>query len=294
MSNTLLLILKKPKKWLIVLFGILNPSFCFLYIGKGMIALAYLIATLLIIWAKYLSIDFKYYLSVLNIIGILHCYAATRQLSSNWKKFHFVFYMIAVLISIWMLCKLFVVNVYHTTSESMTPKIAHGDYLIVRRWGFGYFNQLLRNQYDVAQLKRGDVITFFYPKDPSLSYVKRVIGLPNDKVIFRGGYLVLNHQVMNTQKIPAMSNDFETYYSEHFDENKYLIRRLNLGVEDIFDRFSFMKKCPLVQGEYECTVPAGSVFVLGDNRDESGDSRYWGYVPAQNIIGKVVWMSQHR
>lgn len=283
---------QKPQKWLIVLLGIPNPSLAFLYIGKGLIACAYLIATLFIIWFKYLSPNFKYYLLVLTVTGLVHCWFTTRQVSLNWKKWHVLLYAMTALVGIWFIGKLFIVNVYHTTSDSMMPKIIQGDYLMVKRWGVGHFNQWLGKQYDIRQLKRGDLITFYYPENPKLSYVKRVVGLPNDKVVFRGGYLVLNHQLMNIQKIPEMSNEYETYYSEQFKDHQYIIRRLTLGVEDIFDRFSFMKQCPLVQQEHECTVPKDSVFVLGDNRDESGDSRYWGYVPAQNIIGKVVWMSQ--
>jgi signal peptidase I len=285
---------QKPKKWLIVLLSIPNPSLAFLYIGKGLIACTYLIATLLIIWFKYLSPNFKYYLLVLTLSGLVHCWVAAGQLGLNWKKWHVLLYAMTILVGIWFIGKLFIVNVYHATSDSMMPNIVKGDYFMVRRWGAGYFNQSLGKQYDISQLKRGDLITFYYPNNPTLSYVKRVVALPNDQVIFRDGYFVLNHQLMNSQKITEMSSDYESFYSEQLGGNKYVIRRLNYGVENILDRFSFMKSCPLVQGEYQCTVPAGSVFVLGDNRDESGDSRYWGYVPAQNVIGKVVWVSQHQ
>jgi signal peptidase I len=160
-----------------------------------------------------------------------------------------------------------------------------------------------------SPVNRGDVMVFRYPPKPSLDYIKRVVGVPGDKIVYLNKVLTVNGQAVSKVAIPEFFDADNMRYNKQFEEDLPIgsspaemstLRKHRLlndertpnfvsGISD----FPFKENCTYSVEGLECTVPAGHYFMMGDNRDNSLDSRYWGFVPDQNIVGKAffVWMN---
>ncbi|RYZ91726.1 MAG: signal peptidase I [Proteobacteria bacterium] len=203
------------------------------------------------------------------------------MLTSQWKD-----YLVTVLISILLalIVRSFVVTAYKVPTGSMQPTLKAGDFIFSYRLAYGL--KVPWNDSVVAgQLpERGDVVVFSYASQPGTSYVKRVVGLPGDKVQIEGGKLTINDTPLEYElESPAQLNDNPN--PESFDI--FLEKDLGSYRRVIFQKIRETQNFgPLV-------VPPGEVFLLGDNRDASDDSRYWGTVPISRVDGKVlfVWLS---
>jgi signal peptidase I len=148
---------------------------------------------------------------------------------------------------------------------------------------------------------RGDVMVFRYPPKPSLDYIKRVVGVPGDEVAYLNKKLTVNGQALPLQALPDFFDEDALRYSKQFQETtadgsrKYRILieadrpAFVPGAED----FKFRENCRYSSEGVVCKVPPGHYFMMGDNRDNSLDSRFWGFVPEENIVGKAffVWMN---
>ena len=152
-------------------------------------------------------------------------------------------------------------------------------------------------------------MVFRYPPKPSLDYIKRVVGVPGDKIAYINKVLTINGQLVSKVSVPEFFDTDTMRYSKQFEEalpigstpsqpnNLRVHRLLNddrvpnfvSGIND----FAFKDNCSYTVEGVECTVPEGHYFMMGDNRDNSLDSRYWGFVPDENIVGKAffVWMN---
>lgn len=281
----------QPRKWLIILLGILSPILAFLYIGKGWWALGCFALTLCAIFLLPVYPAAKFVLPLFNLGAlILAGVLGFKVQPVTWRCWHRVLKVAVGLCAVLLLVRVIFFNFYHVPSASMLPAIQQGSYLIVKRWGVGYFNRLFSRSFDVNALQRGEIIVFDYPCKPYETFIKRVIALPGDKVAFDKGMLLLNGKKM-ALGVQPQSSPYIGYYHEQVGSQPYtIVRMLD---QDFSAAYQFMQSCPLINYLRVCTVPAGYVFVLGDNRDQSADSRFWGYVPAQNIIGKVIWVSGH-
>ena len=147
--------------------------------------------------------------------------------------------------------------------------------------------------------QRGDVVVFHYPVDPRIDYIKRVVAVPGDVVSYRNQQLYLNGTVAPTQAIPDFYNEDNLRYSAQFTEDLGTMTH-NLLVDrsrEVFLRpiavFPLSENCRYTAEGVTCKVPPGHYFMMGDNRDNSEDSRFWGFVPDENIVGKAffVWMN---
>ncbi len=278
----------QPRKWLIILLGILSPILAFLYIGKGRWALGCFALTLCAIFLMPFYAVVQFVLPVFNLIALISaCVLGFRAQPVTWGRLHTVLKVAVSLCVALLLARVMFFNFYHVPSASMLPTIQQGGYLIAKRWGLGYFNRFTGHSFDLSQLQRGEVIVFDYPVKPSETFIKRVIGLPGDQISFDKGTLLLNgkKQILRVQ---PQSSPYIAYYDEQIGSQPYtIVRMLD---QDFSANYQFIKNCPVINKLNVCTVPAGQVFVLGDNRDQSADSRFWGYVPAQNIIGRVIWV----
>ena len=147
--------------------------------------------------------------------------------------------------------------------------------------------------------QRGDVMVFRYPPKPSLDYIKRVVGVPGDTVAYLNKRLTINGQVQPVSSLPEFFDEDAMRYFRQFDEtlNGRKHRILNDDERPAFvpgaDQFAGREACNYTVEGVTCTVPPGHYFMMGDNRDNSLDSRYWGFVPEENIVGKAifVWMN---
>jgi signal peptidase I len=147
--------------------------------------------------------------------------------------------------------------------------------------------------------QRGDVMVFRYPPKPSLDYIKRVVGVPGDEVAYLNKRLTINGQAMPTSAVPEFFDEdvmrYFKQYEETFGERRH--RVLNDDDRPAFvpgtDEFPFKDQCRYTVEGVVCKVPPGHYFMMGDNRDNSLDSRYWGFVPDKNIVGRAffVWMN---
>jgi len=174
-------------------------------------------------------------------------------------------------------------------SGSMRPTLLEGDYLFVTKWAYGYSRYSLPFSPDLfsgriwgSEPKRGDVVVFKFPPDPSLDYIKRVIGLPGDRVQMRHDELYLNGVVVPRKKMGQIDNPDITEVDRPVDVYR---ETLPNGVS--YDTLDLTPN-GLGDDTREFVVPPGHYFMMGDNRDNSSDSRFSvGYVPAENLVGRA-------
>ncbi|NDC61393.1 MAG: signal peptidase I [Betaproteobacteria bacterium] len=208
------------------------------------------------------------------------------------------------------LLRSFLFEPFKIPSGSMIPTLHIGDLILVNKFHYGIRLPVINLKItDGTPVARGDVMVFRYPPKPSLDYIKRVVGVPGDKIAYLNKVLTINGQSISKASIPEFFDPDTMRYSKQFEEalpigstpdemNKLRAHRLlnddNVPnfVSGITD-FAFKENCTYNIEGLACTVPAGHYFMMGDNRDNSLDSRYWGFVPEQNIVGKAffIWMN---
>lgn len=176
-----------------------------------------------------------------------------------------------VLLIVWAV-RSFIVEPYEIPSESMQPELLPGDFIAVNKWSYGIRVPILgKSIFPVDQPERGDVVVFRYPVHPSTIFIKRVIGVPGDEIRYDGGRLYLNERLV----VVSLT---EGGYLENLNGR---VHPINIG-----DGLSAGNK-------WEVKVPQGHYFVMGDNRDKSQDSRFWGPVPDANLVGKASRIILH-
>jgi signal peptidase I len=194
----------------------------------------------------------------------------------------------------------FLFEPFKIPSGSMIPTLLVGDFILVNKFTYGIRLPVINQKIiDINLPQRGDVMVFRYPEDPSLDYIKRVVGLPGDTVAYQGKKLTINGQAVEMKKIDDYQHPERMYFSEQYVAQLGNIEHKLLNDSDapafIHDaaRFPHRENCTYNASGVICKVPAGHYFMMGDNRDNSRDSRAWGFVPEQNIVGKAffIWMN---
>ncbi len=183
------------------------------------------------------------------------------------------------------LLRSFIVEPFRIPSGSMLPSLYVGDFILVNKFAYGIRLPVVNQKIvDVNSPKRGEVVVFRFPGDPSINYIKRVVGLPGDRVVYDGKKIYINGKLMEqiggTPYTRGQGGEIlqnATRATEILDAIRHDIL--------LTDRPDYTPP--------EHVVPAGHYFVMGDNRDHSNDSRYWGYVPEENLVGKafLIWFS---
>ena len=194
----------------------------------------------------------------------------------------------------------FLFEPFKIPSGSMIPTLLVGDLILVNKFHYGVRLPVVNIKLtDGTAPQRGDVMVFRYPPKPSLDYIKRVVGVPGDEVAYLNKRLTLNGQAVSTNVVPEFFDESAMRYfkqlEESFGDKKHRI--LNDDDRPSFvpgaDEFPNRQNCRYSVEGVVCKVPEGHYFMMGDNRDNSLDSRFWGFVPDQNIVGKAffVWMN---
>ncbi len=186
-----------------------------------------------------------------------------------------------------LLFRSFVAEPFKIPSGSMMPTLLVGDFILVNKFAYGLRLPVLNTRIlALGEPKRGDVFVFRYPKNPSEDYIKRVIGLPGDTIEYRNKTLFVNGQ-------QVAETDLGVYTGP--SEPGRAMETARLKQEDLQGVQHSILEVPnsWVGHEGSWTVPAGHYFAMGDNRDNSADSRFWGFVPEENLVGRafVVWMN---
>lgn len=204
-----------------------------------------------------------------------------------------------VIVAVFVL-RSFLFEPFKIPSGSMIPTLLIGDMILVNKFAYGVRLPVLNVKViEVGNPQRGDVMVFRYPPKPSLDYIKRVVALPGDEIAYLNKKLTVNGQSVPVKPVAEFFDTNETRYYKQYEEKLGGVahRLLNdddrpafiAGVED----FPYRQNCRYSVEGVVCKVPAGHYFLMGDNRDNSLDSRYWGFVPERNIVGKAffIWMN---
>lgn len=189
-----------------------------------------------------------------------------------------------------LILRSFVAEPFRIPSGSMMPTLLVGDFILVNKYDFGLRLPLIHTKVvPVGEPRRGDVVVFRYPEDPSVDYIKRIIGLPGDKITYDGNKLYINGKLVKTVPDGIYKGEGPNHLMGGAEkEIEYLPRRNGTVVKHVI---LIIPGRPVPNGTV--TVPKGHYFVMGDNRDDSNDSRYWGFVPEGNLVGKafLIWMN---
>jgi signal peptidase I len=204
----------------------------------------------------------------------------------------------------------FLFEPFKIPSGSMIPTLWVGDLILVNKFHYGVRLPVLNTKLtDGEPVRRGDVMVFRYPPKPSLDYIKRVVAVPGDEVAYLNKQLSINGQPVPKASLPDFFEEDSLSYIKQFQETfptgaspsmmvpTKAVRLLNNAERPAFiagtEDFPFKNQCSYSVEGVVCKVPPGHFFMMGDNRDNSLDSRYWGFVPEANIVGKaiMVWMN---
>lgn len=184
-----------------------------------------------------------------------------------------------------LLLRSFLAEPFRIPSGSMMPTLLIGDFILVNKFTYGVKLPVLNTKLiEMNKPERGDIVVFRYPKNPKVDYIKRVIGLPGDKIAYYNKKIYINGEKISQDLLESYEGLGQ---GENMTGAKHFIENLNPVEHSILIR----QGQPSIESVY--IVPQRRYFVMGDNRDNSNDSRYWGTVPEENLVGKAffIWMN---
>ncbi|OQX36861.1 MAG: signal peptidase I [Oceanospirillales bacterium LUC14_002_19_P2] len=183
----------------------------------------------------------------------------------------------------------FLYEPFQIPSGSMIPTLQVGDFILVNKYTYGLRLPVIGTKVvAVNEPQRGDVMVFKEPMNPNINFIKRVIGIPGDKITYRNKTLYVNGEMLPETFVAELRDEFEPRLGRNL---VYRIYEETIGgvTHQIRKDMDIENRLP----QTEWTVPEDQYFVMGDNRDRSNDSRYWGFVPEANIVGKAVYIWMH-
>jgi len=209
--------------------------------------------------------------------------AVAARTSERWiVEYSKAFFPVILIV---FLLRSFIVEPFRIPSGSMLPSLHIGDFILVNKFGYGLRLPILNKKIvSISLPERGDVMVFRFPQDESVNYIKRVVGLPGDAVEYRDKHLYINGE-------PVPIVDLDDYAFEESGKRQIIANRLmeTLGGVEHQVLIDTTKRSTNMR----FSVPPDHYFVMGDNRDYSNDSRYWGFVPETNVVGNAffIWFS---
>jgi signal peptidase I len=299
-----------PKPWLAAVLNFFFPSAGFLYGANIKLAAIYF---LLVIFFSVVGPFFihasdwwSYFGLGISVVGIIHAYQNAKRPQTQTERPWYS--RVAIIISAYLLllAALFMVRVFfyetfRLPSTSMAPTLPRGTKIIVKKWGYGNYQTYgiqIKQTPITAELRRGDVVVFIYPRDPTLTYIKRLIGLPGDVVSYKDKVLSINGKAVTQEPAGSYLDEERLQYfkivKESIDGVSYstFIDEKAPIYHGSQESISFPRKeaCNYESNGFTCKVPPDSYFMLGDNRDNSLDSRYWGFVSSSQIVGVLSYV----
>jgi signal peptidase I len=240
-----------------------------------------------------MDFDFSFFLLVASIVTGLIWGGYLLYLKSQQRKFDEAnepwaveyarsFFPVVLIV---LLLRSFLAEPFRIPSASMMPTLLIGDFILVNKFTYGIRLPVFNTKIvELGKPVRGDIVVFRYPKDPTVDYIKRVIGLPGDKITYDNKKLYVNDQAVNYQSLGS-------YQGVGQGEDMTGAEQLQEDLTGVKHNILIRHDSSSAEGVY--VVPEGSYFMMGDNRDNSNDGRYWGFVPEENLVGKAffIWMS---
>lgn len=223
------------------------------------------------------------------------------DIAPDWVEYARGFF--PVILAVFLL-RSFLVEPFQIPSSSMRPGLVVGDFILVNKFAYG-LRMPVTNEvfFEVGKPDHGDVMVFNYPDDPSKNFIKRVIGLPGDKVEYRNKQLSINGKplvVSADGTYDYVENKVNMIHTSQFAETNGKRTYKTIAIDQappVFlsrvENFKYRENCEYNESGFSCKVPQGHFMMMGDNRDNSHDGRYWGFVPENYIVGKAffIWMS---
>ena len=216
----------------------------------------------------------------------------------TWIEYSGSFFPVIALV---FFLRSFLYEPFKIPSSSMVPTLLVGDLILVNKFTYGIRLPVINQKIvQINDPQRGDVMVFKYPMDMTQDYIKRVIGVPGDKIVYENKRLTVNGKAVEYTALDDYLDDDSLKYHKQLVEklpeqthrilNQETSPSVNVAAVEPFPQ---RDACDFSYDKFTCTVPAGNYFMMGDNRDNSQDSRYWGFVPNKNIVGKAffVWMN---
>jgi signal peptidase I len=194
----------------------------------------------------------------------------------------------------------FVFEPFKIPSGSMIPTLLVGDLILVNKFTYGLKLPVANTRLTAGRpVERGDVVVFRYPPKPSMDYIKRIVGVPGDQVAYLNKQLFVNGQAVPTTAVSDFFDESAMEYFKQFEEkladtpHRLIVDGRRPAFVSGADDFPYKDQCHYTVEGVTCKVPEGHYFAMGDNRDNSLDSRYWGFVPDANVVGRAffVWMN---
>ena len=300
----------RPKAWLAAVLAAFTPL-GFLYVGRWNWAILNLVIVLTIAGCLLAFPIIPAALQVLVMWGysgvcarIAYLEAArfdSNRIRPSYSRWYGLLIAGILMCTLLIGVRAFLVEPFSLPAGSMAPTFQPGAKVIVKKWGYGNYASFgfrLWHAVPSAAINRGDIIVFEYPPDPSRSYIKRLVGLPGDTVAYLNKRLTINGVAVPKTEVPDYYDEQTMRYFKQFEEvlgdTKY--RLLNDAERPAFvpgaDQFPGREGCSYTVDGLTCNVPVDRYFMLGDSRDNSLDSRYWGFVPSDHFIGKVIYVFQ--
>jgi signal peptidase I len=303
-------IYRKPKKRTAAVLGLFIPPAGMLYVARPGWAAAYLALALIIALGNVVVLRDREMVGnaialLIAIICAIHAYRLARDsrvLRRPWySRWYGLVGIVAAFAVLAIGTRAFLFEPIRFPSGSMTPSIEPGAHLIVKKWGYGNYRaygiHFMRSGMS-TEVHRGDIVVFEHPQNRALSYAQRVVGLPGDRISYYNKRLKVNDQEAPRRRIgDHVYKDRPVralQYLERLGDREYpiLIEAEVPAAIPPVKAFPFDERCAYNTEGVLCQVPEGHYFVLGDNRDNSSDSRIWGFVPARNILGTVQYILQ--
>jgi signal peptidase I len=214
-----------------------------------------------------------------------------------WVEYSVSFFPVILIV---FLLRSFLVEPFKIPSSSMVPTLLVGDFILVNKFTYGIRLPVANKKIvPLGEPQRGDVMVFRYPEDPSLDYIKRVVGVPGDRIEYRDKRLAVNGQPVPLRQVDDYLSKERMQFSRRYVETLNGVDHEILLEDDApafiapSRAFPYAQNCNYNMSGLACTVPPGHYFMMGDNRDNSSDSRVWGFVPDENIVGKAffIWLN---
>ncbi|MFZ6647699.1 signal peptidase I [Undibacterium sp. TJN25] len=298
-----------PKPWISVVVSLICAPLGLLYAGRPKWALLFM-AVLLALGGMdlfhFLGNGTEWIVSALQFLTSIAAAALAYRIAKAWSgrpqpwysHWYYLLSLAGLAAFTILSVRIFLYEPFRIPSTAMEPTAEIGSRIIVKKWGYGHYSAYgmrFGSQLPLGLLKRGDIIVFDFPRDPSQTYVKRVVGLPGDRIDYYEKRLIVNARESRVRELDGYLHlDLPHNSSRRFREVLDGTAFDTLVDTDRPERrteplnFALQDQCNVSGEALHCTVPAGNYFVLGDNRDTSFDSRHWGFVRSSLIVGKVV------